>query len=224
MFGSIAQGYDRANAILSCQMHRHWNKALVKAVGNRSATLLDLCSGTGEITFTTLKNRPYPCHAFLLDFCPEMLECSRQKATKISPIHTLTYLQADAQAIPLPDQSIACATMAYGIRNVKDPRKAIEEVYRVLQPGGTFGILELTEPENSFLRTMHGVYLRKVLPLLGRYATSNQAAYEYLCNSIKAFIRPSELAELLKAAGFHNVSQKPLLGGIATILIAKKRV
>lgn len=226
MFGSIAQSYDKTNAVLSFQMHRYWNSQLIRQTTSVSkpGVLLDLCCGTGEIAFTYLKKSTMPCQVTLLDFCEEMLGCAKEKARqlKYDSQHNLTYLHADAQSLPISDNSIALATMAYGIRNVKDPAKCAREVLRVLQPGGVYGILELTEPKNPILRYAHNLYLRTFLPILGKCLTSNQEAYKYLCNSIHSFIKPLELERILVDTGFEQTKRIPLMGGIATILIAKK--
>lgn len=226
MFTSIAKSYDRTNAILSFQLHRWWNYKLVRSVivPAKPDTLLDLCCGTGEIAFSYLKRTSKPCHAFLLDFSEGMLECAKEKATKrpFSPNKEINYIQADAQSIPLSNNSIACATIAYGIRNIKNPQECFNETFRVLRPGGTFGILELTQPANSILNFGHRIYLNSMVPLLGRCFSANEAAYQYLCNSIQSFIRPADLRLLLEKSGFEQVTFLPLSGGVATILIAKK--
>ncbi len=224
MFGSIAKRYDKANAILSLQMHKHWNAKLVKAVSQGEITsFLDLCCGTGDIAFELLKQQHHPRRAFLLDFCPEMLACAKEKA-KLFRLdhHFVTYIQGDAQAVPLDDASVSCITIAYGIRNVNQPRQCIKEAFRLLQPGGVFGILELTQPKNSFLRMGHQIYLKAVLPLLGRWLTSNEQAYQYLCNSIHSFIPPDELENLMKHEGFTSTHRHSLCGGIATIITGRK--
>lgn len=226
MFGSIANSYDRTNAILSFQLHRYWNKTLIDKVirPTQPKVLLDLCCGTGEIALAYLKKAEQPCHAHLLDFCPEMLQCAKNKAAQLPAIeqHSMTYLQADAQALPLSDQTVTCATVAYGIRNIKDPKQCLSEVYRVLQPGAIFGILELTRPTNRFLRLGHHLYLRTLLPILGYYFSANEDAYRYLCNSIHTFVKPGDLHTMMNQIGFKEIQILPLSGGIATILIAKK--
>jgi demethylmenaquinone methyltransferase/2-methoxy-6-polyprenyl-1,4-benzoquinol methylase len=225
MFGSIARGYDRANAILSFQMHKRWNAVLVSKVTSphRPETLLDLCSGTGDIAYEYLKNETPPRQAYLLDFCPEMLECAKQKVHKYGlQRHSIHFVQGDAQDLPFPASNFNCATMAYGIRNIKDPLKSLQEVYRVLQPGGVLGILELTQPQNPVIRAGHKLYLKTLLPLLGRLVAKNQEAYRYLCHSIQAFVPPEQLEKLLKEAGFKEVRRTPLTFGIATILVATK--
>lgn len=225
MFGSIAKSYDRTNALLSFQLHRYWNRFLVRETSLKNHGILaDLCCGTGEIAFTWLKSAPKAQAAYLIDFCPEMLECAKLKAEKLQLElkHKLSYLQADVQNLPLDSDSIDFATMAYGIRNVKDPALCFKEVFRTLKKGGKFGILELTEPENAFLRFGHGIYLKAILPVLGKFLSSNRQAYEYLSNSIKEFIKPQALKVLLQQAGFSEVHSTPLTGGIATVITAKK--
>lgn len=226
MFSAIANEYDRANNILSLQLLKIWNRNLIKhtLAPTQAHSYLDLCCGTGEIAFSHLRKTEFPSDAYLLDFCKDMLAVAQQKANRkpLPTKHTLHYLQADAQAIPLENSSIDFATMAYGIRNIKDPSKCVRDVLRVLKPGGTFGILELTRPSNPLLRVGHKLYLKTVLPSLGWLITSNQDAYKYLCNSINQFIEPSELETILMDSGFTHVSRIPLTFGLATILIAKK--
>lgn len=225
MFGSIAKRYDTANAINSLQMHKRWNRELLRRVGigPSSPALLDLCCGTGDIAFAWLKQSTESRKVYMLDFCDEMLSCAKLKADKLGlQQHEIDYIQADAQNIPLPSASVPFATVAYGIRNVKDPLKCMQEVYRVLQPGGVFGILELTRPTNPIVKLGHQLYLKTVLPLVGKWLTSNREAYDYLCRSIDQFIPPAELESMLKSAGFTRTSRKTLACGIATILVGRK--
>lgn len=226
MFDSIAPSYDTTNGVLSFQMHRLWNYQLVKSIfkDSNSETLLDLCCGTGEIAFNYLKKSKSPQKAHLVDFCSGMLECAKEKAKKKKlDKHAIEYTKADVQALPLPDVSINCAMMAYGIRNVKDPLQCFQEVFRVLCSNGRFGILELTEPNSSVLRLAHRLYLRTLLPLMGKAMTSNRDAYQYLCNSIHSFVKPDHLKNQLTAVGFSNVQIIPLTGGIATLILAQKK-
>lgn len=221
MFGSIAQQYDRTNAVLSFQLHRYWNSLLVAQV--TGSTLADLCCGTGEIGHHFLKRNSQKKKAYMLDFCPEMLECAKEKAKTLNiDHHDISYIVADMQKIPLENASVSCATVAYGIRNVKEPQLCIEEVYRILQSGGKFGILELTRPKNVILKSLHQCYLRYVLPIIGKFLTSNQGAYEYLCQSIHNFTDPDELVNILQHTGFVNIHKKPLTGGVATLITAEK--
>ena len=225
MFNSIAKRYDFTNSVLSLQMHKSWNRALVAAVGGTSKadSLLDLCCGTGDIALAYLQVAKAPCKVFLIDFSTDMLACAKEKSKQLGASgHRLEFIEADVQELPLPDAIADCATIAYGIRNVKDPIKCFHEVFRTLKPGGRFGILELTQPTNPVMRLGHSLYLRTILPLLGKWLTANQAAYDYLRASIHTFITPAHLEKLLKEAGFINTYRKPLAGGIATILFGQK--
>lgn len=225
LFNSIAKRYDVANGMLSFQMHKRWNRQLVDLAVKpyRPQSYLDLCCGTGAIAYNYLAQATHQPTVYMLDFSEEMLAFAKQRAAALSTRTADThYLQADAQNIPLADASIACATIAYGIRNVTSPEKCIKDVFRVLQPGGSFGILELTIPNHKLLRFGHRLYLRTMLPIIGKVLTSNQEAYQYLCNSINTFIAPQALKGLMQEAGFGNVHIHPLCGGIATILVGQK--
>ncbi len=226
LFGSIAKRYDLANAVLSLGLHHYWNRQLLRQVvlPHPPTLLLDLCGGTGDIAFSYLKKKRNPlAKVILLDFCQEMLDYAKHKAEKY-PLDSqaITYIKADAQAIPLPDSSIPCATMAYGIRNIQDPALCLKEVFRVLQPGGCFGVLELTRPTSSLMLAGHHFYLKVILPLVGKWITANEQAYRYLCRSIHHFIPPATLENLFKAAGFQQTKQIKLSGGIATIVLGYK--
>lgn len=225
MFNAIAKRYDAANALMSFNLHRQWNKKLINSLNDRykDPVLLDLCSGTGDIAYEYLKEASKPSTVYLLDFSEEMLEVAKQKASKYGSDHdNIHCLLADAQSIPLDDSSIPLATVAYGIRNVKDPYKCFQEVHRVLKPGGQFSILELTQPSNPVLKLGHAIFLKTMLPLIGRFATPDKEAYHYLCNSIQAFTPPEDLKLKLIQAGFSQCSIKSLNGGIATLFICKK--
>jgi demethylmenaquinone methyltransferase/2-methoxy-6-polyprenyl-1,4-benzoquinol methylase len=222
MFGTIAKQYDRTNAILSFSLHKYWNRALVKSLAeHRPRRILDLCCGTGEITFTLLKHSPDPTQVFMLDFCPEMLDCARNRGRHISG-HTLHFIQGDAQQIDLPNECVDAISVAYGVRNVKEPKRCFAEAFRVMRNGGRFGILELTRPSNPLLRMGHALYLKICLPLIGKLATSNRDAYKYLCTSIENFVDPDQVMTGLSDVGFTHVKSKKLMGGIATLITAEK--
>lgn len=225
MFNDIANRYDLTNSVLSFNMHKRWNQTLIQKVLDitQSHAYADLCTGTGDIGLPYLQHCQKSCESYLIDFSPKMLDVARQKSSKYGlKHHKIQFVEADVQILPLADCSIDRATMAYGIRNVKSPQNCINEIFRILKPGGVFGILELTQPKNRFLQNGHRLYLKAFLPLLGKLLTSNEDAYKYLKNSIHSFIKIDELKALLTLAGFSTVNVFSLSGGIATLLIAKK--
>lgn len=229
MFGSIANSYDKTNAILSFQLHRLWNRKLInKTIQPKpltgKQTLADLCCGTGAISLPWLASQASPQKAYLIDFCPEMIDCAKNKAAnlQLDKRHEINYITADVQDIPLEEASVEYATIAYGIRNVNSPAKCFKEVYRILKNGGSFGILELTEPQNKLLCLGHNFYLKTALPLIGKLFTKNGDAYKYLSKSIQTFVKPLELRCLLEQSGFRSIEIHPLSFGIATLIIGKK--
>lgn len=226
LFNSIAKQYDFGNALLSFQIHRLWNKMLIKEAlwAHEPKTYLDLCCGTGDIAFSYLKKQKKPTTGYMLDFSPGMLALAKEKEvrTKLNQ-HTLHYIQADAQQIPLPKKSVEVVTLAYGIRNVQNPYLCAQEAFRVLCPRGCFAILELTRPNNCFLRWGHSFYLKYLLPFMAGWITSNKEAYHYLCDSIHHFMAPEEVVDMLEKTGFSHVQSRPLTGGIATLFICKSR-
>ncbi|TXI41919.1 MAG: bifunctional demethylmenaquinone methyltransferase/2-methoxy-6-polyprenyl-1,4-benzoquinol methylase UbiE [Nitrosomonas sp.] len=219
LFANIAKRYDLGNAILSMRLFRHWNRQLIAQVlePTQPDVILDLCCGTGDIAYTYLKHaEKLPKTLFMIDFCEEMIQCAKaKKPTVASDIH---YIVGDAQDIPLPSNSVDAVTIAYGIRNIADPARAIAEAFRILKPGGHLGILELTRPTNPIIRFGHSIYLKTFVPIVGRLLTSDKQAYDYLQHSIKRFIPATQLEEMMQTAGFANTSVTPLTGGIATII------
>lgn len=224
MFGAIAEKYDKTNGIMSFQIHRIWNRALTKAIIQKKPhSYLDLCCGTGEIGYRVLKNSPNPLQTHFIDFCPEMIECAKKRAPSYQDKHMLYFKCGDAQKIPLLACAVDAVSIAYGVRNIKNPLKCFEESHRILKKGGSLHILELTQPKNSLIKLGHKIYLNYLLPFLGKFVTSNREAYEYLSQSIYAFSKPDEVAAMLKKAGFINIRIKPLTGGIATLISADKK-
>ena len=225
LFNSIAKNYDKTNEMLSFYLNRRWNQTLIEEilVPAKPKKFLDLCCGTGAIAFNYLKKVKEPLSVYMLDFSEKMLNQAKitAEASKLER-HQIVYLQANAQKIPLTASEVDCVTLAYGIRNVENPRECIREVHRVLVPGGRFGILELTQPKNPILKLGHQFYLRTLVPWIGKLFTSNEQAYQYLKNSIQDFIPPEHLVSLLQDEGFIDIRKKSFLAGTATLITATK--
>jgi demethylmenaquinone methyltransferase/2-methoxy-6-polyprenyl-1,4-benzoquinol methylase len=226
LFASIAQRYDLLNAVLSFRLHKRWNRLFVDELMKEKPCLelLDLCGGTGDIAFLGFERKKELQAAVIFDFCEEMLTCAQYKWAKNPLVHNkkVQFIQGDAHQLPFPTQSFDRVSIAYGIRNVKNPKLVAEETFRVLKSGGKFGILELTRPTNFLMRVGHKVYLKAILPLFGRLLAKNQSAYEYLSSSIGEFIPPNQLVVILTSAGFTKITVKSLSGGISSILTAVK--
>jgi len=222
LFAKIAKDYDRANSVLSLGLFRLWNQQLIAATSTKGrGHLIDLCAGTGDIALKSLQKKQQS-QATLLDFCPEMLACAKEKAYLLHVSEKARYICADAQRIPFDDCCFDAASIAYGIRNVKEPHACFCEIYRTLKAGACVGVLELTRPGNLFLKMGHKLYLKSCVPLLGKLVASDRGAYEYLSGSIAAFRPPQEVAALMQQSGFQQVRYRSLTGGIATLTTGVK--
>lgn len=178
-----------------------------------------MCAGTGEIAFGFLKKKR-EAQATLLDFSSEMLEVAKSKG---EPFKTrFESVTADAQKIPFPDHSFDAVSIAYGLRNVQNTKLCMKEAYRVLHHSGVFAILELTCPSFPIFRSLHSLFLKTMIPWIGKRVAYNQEAYQYLCDSIQHFIAPQKIEEALLDAGFCSTKRISLMGGIATVILAKK--
>jgi demethylmenaquinone methyltransferase/2-methoxy-6-polyprenyl-1,4-benzoquinol methylase len=129
---------------------------------------------------------------------------------------------ADASLIPFKDNTFSAATIAFGIRNIPDIDTFIQDVFRVLHPGGQLVILELVRPENKFIRSLYSYYLGTLLPLIGGIISGRPLAYKYLSKTIATFFDPKDLQTILEAYGFSEVSHYPQTFGIATIITCQK--
>lgn len=225
LFSTIATYYDYVNFILSFGLHKIWNKKLIKLVEKQlpkdcNIKLLDLCAGTGEVAFSFLKKNKNST-ALLLDFCPEMLKVAEKRGASLKKRFFL--LEGDAQSLPINSESTDVVTVAYGIRNISDPIKCFEEVFRVLKHSGYFAVLELTRPPNPVLSFLHKVYLRFFIPILTSIITNNHKAYNYLSSSIQEFVSTDNVVQKLYKSGFSEIKITALNGSLATIILAKKQ-
>lgn len=149
-----------------------------------------------------------------------MLEVAQKKGTRFA--ERIDIVCADAMSLPFPAARFDAATIAYGIRNVQQPIRCFQEVFRVLKPQGVFSILELTRPSLSPLRWAHRLYTETMLPLFGKYVSKNPQAYRYLAKSVQQFISPQQMRDMLQAVGFRSMKESSFFCGTATILTCSK--
>jgi demethylmenaquinone methyltransferase / 2-methoxy-6-polyprenyl-1,4-benzoquinol methylase len=222
MFDAIAPRYDLLNHVLSAGMDRGWRDRAVDGLALSSgARVLDLCTGTGDLAIAIV-HRTNGARVVGVDFAAEMLRLARVKVIGASLERRIRLVRGDATRIPLPDSSCDAATIAFGIRNVAEPERAIAELARVIRPGGRLAILEFGEPGIPGIRTLYSWYFRYLLPLVGRLVSKHQSAYSYLPASVGAFPPPSEFSSLLAATGFSHVKAVPLTFGIVYLFTAER--
>jgi demethylmenaquinone methyltransferase/2-methoxy-6-polyprenyl-1,4-benzoquinol methylase len=208
MFASIAGGYDRANTILSAGIHHLWRRKAVRWSGAKTGDrVLDCATGTGDLAIAF---RKAGADVIGTDFVPEMLAFARVKAPGI------TFEVADVTALPYGDATFDIASIAFGIRNVGDPRKGITELARVVKPGGRVLVLEFGQPRSRLVRSVYDAYRTRVMPRLGGAVTGKRDAYEYLESSSARFPSGEAFVAMMhESARFERVDVAPLTLGIA---------
>jgi demethylmenaquinone methyltransferase/2-methoxy-6-polyprenyl-1,4-benzoquinol methylase len=222
MFDAIAPRYDLLNHVLSAGLDRRWRNVAVDALAlGRGGRVLDLCTGTADLALATVR-RVHGASVVGVDFAGEMLRLGAIKVHGASLDSRIRLVRGDAASIPVATGSCDAATIAFGIRNVAEPERALREIARVLKPGGRLAILEFGQPRIPGLRTLYAWYFRYMLPLVGRMISRHQSAYSYLPASVGTFPPPAEFARTLAATGFSQVRTVPLTFGIVYLFIAER--
>lgn len=222
MFDSIAPRYDLLNRLLSLGIDRRWRRFAVKQIkyadGGR---ILDVATGTADVALQIAATTPDSVTITGVDFSPQMVELGREKVG-MSPFSGRISLQvAPCEAIPFAENSFDSATIAFGIRNVVDRLCGLQEILRVLKPGGRIVILEFSNPRSKLFKTAYNFYFLKILPLIGGLV-SNFSAYKYLPDSVLEFPSQEEFKKIMSEAGFKAVTHTDLTFGIATVYTGDK--
>jgi demethylmenaquinone methyltransferase / 2-methoxy-6-polyprenyl-1,4-benzoquinol methylase len=218
VFHSVARRYDLMNDLMSVGLHRGWKETLVTAVNppkNSAFHVLDLAGGTGDVAFRIAGRAGPGTRITVADINTEMLAVGRERVAKAR--HDIAFVEANAEALPLPDKSFDAVTIAFGIRNVPRIDVALAEAYRVLKIGGRFLCLEFSSVDMPGLDRLYELYSFNVIPAVGRAVTGDAEAYRYLVESIRKFPRPEEFADMIRAAGFGRVSFEAMTGGVVAL-------
>ena len=219
VFHSVARRYDLMNDLMSGGLHRAWKEALVTAVNpprnNGAFALLDLAGGTGDVAFRVADAGGPGTHVTVADINTEMLAVGRERTAKAR--RNITFIEANAEKLPLPDKSFDAVTIAFGIRNVPRVDAALQEAHRVLKIGGRFLCLEFSSVDVPALDRLYDLYSFNVIPAVGRAVTGDADAYRYLVESIRKFPRPEKFTDMISAAGFRRASFQPMTGGVVAL-------
>lgn len=223
MFDAIAGRYDLLNHVLSAGLDRRWRARAVAALGLRpDARVLDLCTGTADLAIAAADGAPQ-ARVIGVDFAGAMLRLGLRKLRDHRLEGRITLLRGDATAIPVRDNWADAATVGFGIRNVAEPERALQELSRILKPGGRLAILEFGEPRLPGIRAAYGWYFRSVLPRLGRLVSKHQSAYSYLPASVGSFPLPAVFARTIGQHGFRDVEPVSFALGVVYLYTAVKR-
>ena len=225
MFDAIAHRYDRLNHLLSAGLDRRWRRLAVAALDLPAGSrVLDVCTGTADLAITASRHQPAPRAVIGVDFAGTMLAVGQQKLHEAGLGRVVRLVRGDACQLPCPSGTVDAVTVGFGIRNVAETARAIEEMFRVLKPGGRLAILEFGEPRLPIARSIYLWYFRRVLPRIGRLLSRHNEAYAYLPASVSAFLSPAALAAMLRVSGFSLVRVDRLTIGVVYLYVGRKPV
>lgn len=223
MFDAIAPRYDLLNTVLSGGLDRYWRRRAIQSLQLTGVeTVLDVCTGTGDVALAAARARRGARRVVGVDFAGAMLSRAVEKVRAAGVGRRVHLVRGDATQIPLPAESVDGAAIAFGIRNVAQPELACREIRRALRPGGRLAILEFGVPVFPAVRSLYLWYFRHVLPQIGRAVSQHDAAYSYLPASVGVFPWGEAFADLLRREGFNNVKSRPLTLGIVYLYTAEK--
>ena len=218
MFDRIAGRYQLMNALMTFGRDRAWRRAVVLAAALPSGgRLLDLASGTGDIALEALRVDP-GVRVTAADFSIEMMRVGRQRPGG----GRIAWCGADALALPFADAGFDAVTSGYLLRNVADRLGAFREQVRVVRPGGRVVCLDTSPPPATPLRPLVRLYLRRIIPLLGRLIAGERSAYAYLSASTEGFKEPEELAAIMREAGLVQVRYQRFMSGTIAVHVGTR--
>ena len=222
MFDNIAPTYDKLNHRLSWDIDKGWRKKAIKYLEPfRPQTILDIATGTGDFAILSAEIL-HPQKLIGADISEGMMDIGRKKVHDKGLQEIISFEKEDCLALSYPDSSFDAVTAAFGIRNFANLDKGLQEMCRVLKPGGHLSIVELTTPVSFPMRQLFHIYSHSVLPVYGRLISKDTNAYSYLTKTIEAFPQGERMTEILHDAGFSKATFKRLTFGICTMYMATK--
>lgn len=224
MFDSIAGRYDLLNHLFSGNTDTRWRRKVARTLDdtlkNSRAVVLDVACGTGDLALALDRQGTHHnqkgARIIGVDFCHPMLKIARAKSTAIP------FIEGDALRLPFADDYFDAATIGFGLRNLASVSEGLNELRRILKPGGRLVILEFSKPVIPGFSQAFNFYFKHILPRIGDTLNGSCGAYMYLSDSVRKFPDQHELARLMHASGFDQVSFRNLTGGIAAIHIGKR--
>lgn len=218
VFHSVAAKYDVMNDLMSFGIHRIWKRFTIDCSGVcRGQRVLDLAGGTGDLAAKFSRMVGEQGQVVLADINDSMLKMGREKLRDRGIVGNINYVQANAEALPFPDNYFDCITISFGLRNVTDKDKALRSMFRVLKPGGRLLVLEFSKPLLAPLSKAYDAYSFHVLPKIGELVVKDPDSYRYLAESIRMHPDQETLKGMMGNAGFENVTYFNLTGGIVAL-------
>ena len=219
VFNKVYDKYDLMNDIMSLGTHRIWKKNLVSWINpKKNNKIIDVASGTGDIAKLCSENTNNSCEIVCVEPNEKMLQ---QGKNKLRNFNNIRWKMSSAEYLPFEDETFDYYTISFGIRNVSNFDKSLNEAYRVLKNGGRFFCLEFSKVENEILKIIYENY-SKLIPSVGKFIAGDDMPYKYLVKSIEKFYNQEEFSDKLLNAGFAKVDYRNLTNGIAAIHSAWK--
>ena len=217
MFDNIAFRYDFLNRFLSAGIDVSWRKkAINKLKDINPQNILDVATGTGDVAILTAKMLK-PAKITGIDISEGMLDVGRKKIADLCLTQTIELVSGDSEKINFPDNNFDAITVAFGVRNYQNLEKGLQEMYRVLKPGGKLVVLEFSKPKNVFFKGFYNFYMNYIAPGFGKMFAKNRCAYQYLNDSVQKFPEGPDFINILEKNGYANTGNKALTMGICTL-------
>jgi len=221
MFNNISWRYDLLNRLLSFGIDIWWRKkAIAQLKANQPKFILDIATGTGDLAIEALSLNPDKIIG--VDISEGMLEFGRKKLIRKGLQNKIELRLGDSEKLLFPESHFDSVMVSFGVRNFENLHAGLNEILRVLRPGGKLVILEFSKPKNSIIRFLYNFYNRTALPILGRMLSKDATAYTYLPESVAAFPEGDSFVNILTSTGFKKTKALPLTFGISTVYIGTK--
>ena len=220
LFDGIAGTYDKFNHVTSMGIDIWWRRIATKGI-TPIDNLLDVAIGTADLAMEIIRQGRAKSVTGI-DLSKEMMKVGAAKVERAGMKGKISFTEGSALDMPYEAETFDAVTCAYGIRNFSDLDKGLEEMYRVLKPGGQLVILEFSYPKNPLIRWGYNLYFSHIMPLLGKLISHDGSAYTYFLNSVKQFIWGEEMVSHLRSAGFNEAKFRTLTFGITTLYTATK--
>lgn len=221
LFDDIAPDYDKLNHILSLDIDKSWRSKAIREIVERDTPLniLDVASGTGDFAIGTARKAADGSHITGIDLSEGMLKIGREKVAKEGLSDMISMQEGDCEALPFSDRTFDRVTVAFGVRNFEHLETGLNEMLRVLKPGGKLVILELSVPSNPLLLALYKLYFLHILPAIGGKVSGNKGAYRYLPASVLHFPKPEAFMKMMSGCGYSEVRHRAFTFGICRMYI-----
>lgn len=221
MFDNIAFRYDFLNSLLSLGIHKGWRKKCINMIADRKPKhILDVATGTADFAIEAMKLNPDSVIG--IDISEGMMKHGREKLVKLGYDKKITLQYGDAETCDLPSASVDAIVVGFGVRNFENLEKGLENMLRILKPGGQLCVLEFSYPRNFPVKQLYHFYFKYITPAIGKIFSKDNRAYTYLPESVQAFPDNERFTQILEKVGYKNAKFKSLSFGIAAIYLAEK--